>query len=501
MAYMSLGLALLVVVLTYSYFLWIAGTSVRQIQSADDYFITGRRLKTGSFFATLYAAEMSIATVFIAFFDLASFLGFQLLTAVFTFTIGQFMLSRLAPRIKHANHSKLTLPGVLGERYQSRAVRIVALTTIAVGFGGLFATEILVGAQLVRPLFNADAYVVVLLFMATLVTFYTALGGFKNVIRTDRYQTVFVATGIVALVIAAISLSDTPAETLKISAAKGVIPSLSLVINFLIINVAYPLVDLAAWQRIAAASDEGTAKRGGGLGASAFFVCWVTILISAIVIVGATNKTGADAIFSSFMLSAQISLWHGLIAGIGLGALLAALLSAGDIFLITATQSICMDATRHKYFLASPDQSSQEHDGEVLAHARKLTFIIALISLVVVGGLMCIGARVSDLVFVLYGSTTALLPAVVLLLAKPNTSLHRYSFAAVASSVLGICIGWLYGVLSLIGSDAIKSILSFIDPVPGPVSTYNAACVALSWSIGVFLVIGIFSKRNSGGHA
>lgn len=500
MTNIALAIAALVVVLTYAYFFWIAGTSVRQIESADDYFVAGRKLRTGSFFATLYAAEMSIATVFIAFFDLASFLGLQLLTAVFTFSIGQLVLSRLAPRIKQANSSRLTLPGVLGQQYQSDTFRLIALVTITIGFGGLFATEILVGAQLLKPLFEAEAYVVVLLLMASLVTFYTALGGFRNVVRTDRYQTAFVVIGIVALVVAALNVSSTPIEALSVSADRGIVPSVSLIVNLLVINVAYPLVDLAAWQRIAAASDEQTAKRGGGLGAGAFFVCWITILLSAIVLVSATNKGGADAILSSFLITASFSWWHGLVAGVGLGALLAALLSAGDIFLITATQAICMDATRHKYFSTPTDLSDRSCDTEVLVHARKVTFLVALISLIVVGWLLSIGARASDLVFVLYGSTTALLPAVLLVLFFPERDLKSSSLPAVASSVVGICMGWAYGVLALIGSDTTKGWLSLVDPVPGPASTFNAACVSLAWSICTFVVVTLFARlRKTGG--
>ena len=493
---LTLLVALLIVVITYSYFLWIAGTSVHQIESVDDYFIAGRKLKTGTFFATLYAAEMSIATVFIAFFDLASFLGFQLLASILTFSVGQFVLSRLAPRIKSANKSRLTLPGVLGEQYNSPLLRLVSLATITIGFGGLFATEILVGAQLIKPLFKADVYIVAMLFIATIVTFYTMLGGFKNVIRTDKLQSLFVITGMIALVIAALSIDTSPTEIIKNSAAKGIIPSLSLFFNFLVINVAYPLVDLAAWQRIAAAKDAKTAKRGGGLGAGAFFVCWITILLSAIILVSNSNKgTGAEMILSSFLLSANSSWWQAIIAGLGLGSLLAALLSAGDIFLITATQALCMDATKHKYFVKN--QFTSTEDIQVLAHSRKLTFVVAVLSLIFVGFLMKAGARVSDLVFVLYGATTALLPSIILILAFPGRSLKNYSFAANSSSIAGIFMGWFYGFLALAGSDSIKSILAYIDPVPGAVSTYNAACVALTWSFGFFIIFSLFKKITS----
>ncbi len=492
-----LWITLAIVAITYIYFLWIAGKSVREIESADDYFIAGRKLKIGSFIATLYAAEMSIATVFIAFFDLASILGLQLLIAVFTFTIGQFVLSRMAPKIKAINESRLTLPGVLEYRYNSNILRWVSLITITIGFGGLFATEILVGAQLVKPIFSGESYTAIIMFIATLVTFYTALGGFRNVIKTDRYQTAFVVIGVFTLVLAAYLLNKNPIETIKVSSQKGFMPSISLLINLLVINVAYPLVDLAAWQRIAAASDQTTAKKGGGYGAGAFFICWILILGAAIVLGAVTGKGGADGIFSAFSLLADISFGYGIIAGIGLGALLAALLSAGDIFLITATQSICMDATRRSYFSNSNTGAiSHIQDAEVLIHARKITFIVAIISLIIVWFLMSVGARVSDLVFVIYGSTTALLPAVLMILLRPKDSLNKYAAAANISAIVGICMGWVYGILAIVGSSSIHKLLEFFDPVPGPVSTFNSASVALAWSIGIFTSMAFISNKK-----
>lgn len=492
-----LWITLFFVAVVYGYFLWIAGISVRQIESVDDYFIAGRKLKAGTFFATLYAAEMSIATVFIAFFDLASIMGWKLWISVVTFAMGQFLIYPfVSPRIKEVNKSRLTLPGVLFEQYNSHALRLVSVIAMTIGFGGLFATEVLVGAQLVKQIFSGEAFIAAVVFIAALVTFYTVLGGFKNVIKTDRYQSAFVGIGILALVIAALTISKTPFKILSNEATKGMLPPLSLFLNLLVINIAYPFVDLALWQRVAAASDEATAKRGGAWGAGSFLLCWFLILGSAIIL-GSASKSGAEGIFSAFSTMSGYSLLHGVVAGIGLGALLAALLSSGDVFLITATQTVCMDLTRRAYFSSNPEESSTLDDGKMLTYARNTALLIAVVCLSAVGGLMYLGARVSDLVFVIYGSTTALLPAVFFVLVRQKESVRCFAPAAAYSSLIGILMGLSYGILSLLDSKSMNSILSMIDPIPGGVSTFNAASVSLVWSIGIFLVVAILTERKA----
>lgn len=285
-----------IVVVLYAYFFGVAIKSIGKVETTDEYFMFGRQLEAGSVFSTLYAAEMSIATVFIAFFELAFSLNYLLLAAIGTFVLGQSVLWLALPRIKEVNSSTMTLPAALGARYDSRLMRFIALVVIVIGFGGLFATEIIVGSELFRFLVdNKELYGAGVFAIATLVVVYTLMGGFRNILLTDNVQTSLIFVAITVLFIVAMTFYSQESTAHRVAPLNlnTVLSAWPFILNLAVINIAYPLVDMAAWHRIAAAKDIPSGRKGFGTGVGMFLLSWTAILFSAIVITQVVGKGGA----------------------------------------------------------------------------------------------------------------------------------------------------------------------------------------------------------------
>lgn len=273
-----------------------------------------------------------------------------------------------------------------------------------------------------------------------------------------------------------------------------------LILNLATINIAYPLVDMAAWHRIAAAKDISSGRKGFGTGIVAFLISWSAVMWSAIVISQVVGKGGAMGLVGGLMEFATESLLSGVIAGVALGCLFAALLSAGDIFLIVATQALCNDGPK------IITGNATQHEAARLGRARWIVFALAIFSLGIIATLKAAGANVADLVFVLYGSSTALVPSVLFILLRKDQAVHRYALAAIISTVVGVTTGWLYGILAIAKPDESRPLLMWLDFLPRDPMPFNASFTALAWASVTFVIVGLFlylrgsDKRASGAH-
>ena len=515
------GLLVLVVVVAY---LSVAFRSLRTMQSIDDFFIFNRRLRDTSVFSTTFAAEMSLATVFIAFMTLAAVLGLNLVVAMLTFVAGQLVLWLVIPAIKTKVFWGETLQTFLGKAYDSPKLRAVASATSIVGFIGLFATEILVGSGVFTTLTgNERSHVAIVAVVATLVVFYTTLGGFKSVVATDRWQAAGVFLVIAVLMFAALTLGGEQGEP--------IVPrhfiddfqfSFLLFVNFLIINTLYPICDMSAWQRIAAARDEQTARRGFFAAMLSFLVTWSLIIVAALALVEFTQgETGGGALMRPLSLLADTGLVGTLFVGLALAALAAAMLSTGDTFLIAAAQSLSIDILAKDFFAErrAADQAAEEGSpaepltGQlrtrprappafveetfagvgshaVLFKARMSIVAMATAGIIVFGWLQAIGFAVADFVFVIYGSTVALLPVIcgAFLIRSPEFR-RRLGPYAIAALLVGLIAGWAYGVASVLQ-------VAPVLPLLGQGSAYNSPTLAVLASAAVY-AFGLAAERRA----
>jgi Na+/proline symporter len=490
--YLSVSLVVLVL---YAYLIRVALSSGREIVGVDEYFF-GRNLTSGSVFSTLYAAEMSVATVFIAFFELAPILGVKLFAAILTFCAGQLLLLWLLPRIKAASQSRYTLPTVLSRGFESGYVRLVAMCVLALGFAGLFATEVIVGAQLLKFVSSeVDLHTAGIFFISVIVVAYAVVGGYRNVVKIDKIQTACLLVVVLFLGWCA-WWAGGPTVIWRTADVGSFIPPWPFIVNLLVINAAYPIVDMAAWHRIAAAKSADEGRRGFSLGVLFFLVTWSIVLLAAIGLTATTGKSGAEALVMSFKLAAQNSTFLAVAAGASLGILIAALLSTGDAFLICAAQAVYFDFRRDERGIVQTHAPSQEGEVAELALARRTVLVLAVSSILLIATLKILGANVADLVFIVYGSSTALLPSVLTVLFSKAGPMPQWSAAAIISIVVGVFMGWFYGFLCVASNETATRLARMLDVFRGEPSPYNAASTALTWSVATFVLVAVCSDLN-----
>jgi Na+/proline symporter len=502
---MNVSLVVLVfaiVGIVYAVYFSVAAKSVRTIRSTDDFFIFSRRLSGGSVFATLFAAEMSIATVFIAFFQLAPILGFQLFVAIFTFAAGQAIIWLAIPRIKAANQSRYTLAKYIGAVYGSTTIRTLVSLVSIIGFAGLFATEIVVGSKIVAALFVGKfVYFASVFAVFFIVTFYTMLGGFRNVVATDRIQTVLVLSAIILIGSVAFLIGRPVGNEPYIAPAIPGINGLSwtFVLSLFIINTLYPLVDMAAWQRIGAAESVEAGRQGFGYGIGMFLITWTIILTSAMVLSEYSTRDETGGLVASFQEFASRGIIETVIAAFGVAALAGALLSAGDTFLIAATQSFVMDISRRQMFDSQLDLDDVVRY-RTLVHARQVVLAIAIFGAGLAVLLSEFGFQVADLVFVIYGSTVALFPTIATALSlNDSEAVKRLSGAATCSVVVGILGGWVYGILAIGATQNPRAaaIMEYLKLMPGSPSAYNAPIIAVLMALMSFGALAVVSRISA----
>ena len=145
------------------------------------------------FSASTVATTISLATVVMAFFELAQHLGVWLFWTVITTSAGLFVVRLFAKRIwlrmSVYNH-RPTLHEFLGREYNSEVLRYVGAVCTSLGFLGAFALELTVGSKFFAGLVPAVQPWVVVMVLSAVAFAYTAVGGFRAVIVTDRIQMV-----------------------------------------------------------------------------------------------------------------------------------------------------------------------------------------------------------------------------------------------------------------------------------------------------------------------
>ncbi len=476
-------LAVLLTGLLLVQYLLIAVEDFRTISSVDDFFVYRQRLTVRGVFSTFYASGMSLATVFIAFMRLAPDLGVALIWAVAFYALGHLLLWVIIPRIKTVIADGQTIHTFLGTRYGSDTIRRVGSAATVIGFIGVFATELIVGTYIFEILFGEGSsyWAALILFTGILIT-YALLGGFRSVVRTDIIQSLSILFVTALLVVVAFSEGRQDGVLIPPDLTDSMVLPGLILLNFFLINVFFPVVDMSAWQRVAASESTRTARNGVFPAALFFFVTWSLIVFASLALTEFVPETEDGAIMSAFQAFASNGTLQTLLAATGVAALVAAMMSTADTFLIAASQSVAMDIRQ------STEQEPMRDDRAIINLARSDMLQIALTGLFICLGLKTLGFNVAELVFAVYGSSLALLPTVTVALAAPA----HWDFAvlrrpAIGSILVGILGGWSYGILAVLAKDF--AWLTSIDPLPGPTTAYNAPTVAVLSSILVFVVM------------
>jgi Na+/proline symporter len=439
------------------------------------------------FSAAMVAPTISLATVILAFAQLARPMGTWLLWTVATTAIGILAVRRAAPaiwkrlRISSSHHP--TLHEYLGTSFGSPVLIKCAAVCTSLGFLSAFAVELTVGTRFLSTLAPDIPAGLGTILLACIGVAYTALGGFRVVVKTDQIQmkAIWWAIGALAVLISwqLISMGGIsfvvhrmPPDVYDFSYRDDLIPFL---IGVAVMNTFSYLADMSVWQRIAASRDERVVTRGlgGSIGSAA--ASWTALVLLMCALVPLVPDDGASNPLTTFLLtiggSARVVLL-GLFLIVVVGLYAASLSSASTQLIVTAH-------TLHTDILKGhQDRAALVAARHELVISRALLLIVATVSVAIVLALTAAGFTIADLVFSVYGAQLGLVPPVVLTLVGDRSVLSRLGIWASVAVLSGFFAGWgAAGVGKALGNSDIV----FLSPGFSLVS--SSLILAVGWAI------------------
>ncbi len=337
----------LVVIIAYFSVMLFVGWKSRH-QSADSYWVAGRRYSTGritmSLVATIFGASSTMGIIG---------LGYSRgLTGAWWSLVGGIALIPfallLAPRVRGLD--VYTLPDILKRAYGER-VAVPAGVMITVAWCGVIAAQLIAGGRLMAGLFSIQ-FGVSLFIVAVVFTLYTFWGGQLSVIRTDAWQFLLFVGGLfVALVFVFLSQysahpfwENIPGDHWRFPVSRTFGWYQVLVFYPLIIGLPY-LVGPDIYSRVLCARETGVAQN------ASLFAAMIVIPLSFLL---AFFGVLASARFPGIAPDAALPKTVSVLIPIGLKGLivagfLGAVMSSADTCLISAATILTLNVIRPIY--------------------------------------------------------------------------------------------------------------------------------------------------------
>lgn len=447
-----------------------------------------RIMNSGEFSAATVATTISLATVILAYTELAAYMGSWLFWTVLTTALGIVSVRAAAPAIWRKMQARgalrPTLHEFIGEAYGSPALVKGAAFCTSIGFIGALAVELTVGSRFMASLVPDLPVWLSLAILCGIGVGYTMLGGFRAVVVTDRLQMAAIWLAILAL-LALVARSvwggagplalfkSLPPAVYDFSWREGLA---SFLLGIAIINIPSFLGDMSIWQRIAASKDEATVRDGLRGSVVAAALSWSALAAIACMLVAlVVVKEGENPLLTYLLQEAAGggALVGALLFVVMLG-LYGASLSTASTQLIAAGHAIHTDLLR-----AGRERQALAGSARELRLSRLILGASALLAVAIVEGLRQLGFSIADLVFAVYGSQLGLVPVVLLALYVAPQRLKTLGLPAVAAVVAGFLAGWGAAAWGKLAGNAE---LVFLAPVASLTVSALLLALGLAWS-------------------
>ena len=423
------------------------------------------------FSASTTATTISLATVIIAFFELAPGLGWWLLWPVVTTVMGLWLFSKLVKKIwdrMNRYDHRPSLHEFLGIEFNSKKVALVGSIFTVVGYLTAFAVELTVGSRFLASLIPNIPEWITIVAITSVAFIYVSMGGFKATVVTDRVQMVFIWLLLGTLMIfyvyyvstkgTAISFGSIPDNLKTISWSSSLWP---FILGILFMNLFVYISNMGLWQRIAGSNEPQTVVKGMWGSVYKTALSWglfVVVTVGAFMVVSPIEGenlliTLIKAIDGSFI--GKITIFT-----IVLG-LYGAMLSTASTQLIAVSHTIYEDILAP---IRKIDMKTRLISKKELLLSRKVLLISSIVSIGVVELLRFGGFSVADMAFAIYGASLSMTPAIILSLFWDRDRLCKLSHFANWSIIIGFILAWgcaVYGRTVGIGN------LVFLSPLVG----------------------------------
>jgi len=352
----------------------------------SDYILGGRNLNSWVTALSAQASDMSgwlllglPGAAYLSGFE-ASWIAIGLLIG--TYLNWKFVAKRLRQYTEHSGDA-LTIPDYLEHRFKdtSKVLRIIAATIILVFFLIYTASGFVASATLFESVFGFNYYAA-LTIGAVIVISYTFLGGFMAVCWTDFFQGLLMFIAI--LIVPTIAIIHLGGFSPTISQIQAIDPNM---LSFFIDASGNPVtaigvISLLAWGlgyfgqphilvRFMGIRDANAIKQSRRIA-----MIWVFLSLGASVLVGivgrayfATTLANSETVFMELIAT----LFHPVVAGLLLAAILAAVMSTADSQLLVTASSISEDFYKVLF-------RKNASDKELLWVSRCTVVIVAIIA-------------------------------------------------------------------------------------------------------------------------
>lgn len=417
------------------------------------------KVQTADEFSTsTVATTVSLATIILAYFELAGYFGLWLLWTALTTSIGMVLVNFSSKQIWSKMNSYSYRPSMhefIGVEFNSKKVALVASACTSLGFLLIFATELVVGSKFLAALVPSIPPLATTIFLSLVGFIYTFFGGFRSVVKTDQIQMKFIWALIVALVGYYVyyaltnggfnyNLAKIPDGILDLSSKPGLG---AFLFGIAVMNIPTHISNMAVWQRISGTQDPGILKAGIKKSTWGVALSWSMLALLAcfayMIVVPTTNQT----LLSDLLISIGRTTSGKIILFVVVVGLYGAMLSTASTNLIVIAHTISEDIVSK--FRKSTLQDRLQSKKEFLLSRYILTGA-AVTAVFLVEGLKYLGFSIADLVFSIYGGALTLFPLIIAALYSNRNRLAKLSLFANIAVITGFFSGWgiaVYGKL------------------------------------------------------
>jgi len=240
---------------------------LRRNKDTDDYFVGGRGMSSIHIGLSVVATDVG-GGFSIGLGGLGFVMGMAGSWLLFTGLIGAWLAGVfLIPKVFNIARERgfLTFPQFLASVF-NRRVAMAAGIISAISYLGFTSSQILAGAKLASSTFEGLSLDQALLIMGVIAVLYTALGGLKAVIYTDTIQWIILLTGLtfIALPFTLHSIGGWQEARNYLGNEYFSLANVSWqqLVNWAFTIIPIWFVGMTLYQRIYAAKDEKTARRG-----------------------------------------------------------------------------------------------------------------------------------------------------------------------------------------------------------------------------------------------
>jgi len=424
---------------------------------------------TNEFTTSTVATTVSLATIILAYFELAGFFGLYLLWTAATTAIGMVLVSVAAKRIwqKMSEYDhRPSMHEFLGREYNSPKVALIASACTSIGFLLIFATELIVGSRFLAGLVPQIPEWASVVFLCLVGFLYTVLGGFRAVIKTDQLQMKFIWGLIAGFIVYYIyfiidtsnfsmRFSQVPAGIFDFSFRPGLI---SFLVGITIMNIPTHISNMSIWQRISGAQKSEVVEQGIRNSIWSLILSWGLLVLIACFAYVVVSPESPQTLLTDLLNVVSNSVFGKIVLFFVVLGFFGAMLSTASTNLIVVAHTVSEDiiAKFKKAPLKDRVNSTKE-----LRTSRIILFASSLIAIFLVEGLKYFGFSIADLVFAIYGGALTLFPPIIIALYSTRERLSRLSNFCTWAVILGFVAGWGSAIYGKIIGD---SNLIFLSP-------------------------------------